>query len=167
MLDSDKGQDAEERSRDTKSFVRRVRSVTRRKYIARSGPSTTCSGGESTIRLKGPGRVGRSLGPPESEPRRAWQDLIWGTAAMDKVDPGRVEKVFPLSSQRPWSADYCVNGLVRSRAPRIAHPRRAASAYMFSGLVECYRCARALSGRDSKSGRLHYYVCQSLLKRGN
>lgn len=32
--DSDKGQDAEERSRDTKSFVRRVRSVTRRKYTS-------------------------------------------------------------------------------------------------------------------------------------
>ena len=93
------------------------------------------------------------------------ENLIWGTAAMDKVDPGRVEKVFPLSSQRPWSAASTV--WVRSRAPRIAHPRRAASAYMFSGLVECYRCERALSGRDSKSGRLHHYVCQSLLKRGN
>ena len=32
--DSDKDQDAEERSRDTKSFVRRVRSVTRRKYTS-------------------------------------------------------------------------------------------------------------------------------------
>ena len=32
--DSAKGQDAEERSRDTKSFVRRVRSVTRRKYTS-------------------------------------------------------------------------------------------------------------------------------------
>ena len=32
--DSDKSLDAEERSRDTKSFVRRVRSVTRRKYTS-------------------------------------------------------------------------------------------------------------------------------------
>ncbi len=32
--DSDKGHDAEERSQETKSFVRRVRSVTRRKYTS-------------------------------------------------------------------------------------------------------------------------------------
>ena len=38
---------------------------------------------------------------------------------------------------------------------------------MFSGLVRCYRCKRALSGQDSKSGKFHYYVCQSLMKRGS
>ncbi len=37
---------------------------------------------------------------------------------------------------------------------------------MFSGLVKCYRCETLLSGQDAKRGRLHYYVCQSLLKRG-
>ena len=37
---------------------------------------------------------------------------------------------------------------------------------MFSGLVKCYRCETLLSGQDAKSGRFHYYVCQSLLKRG-
>ena len=59
-----------------------------------------------------------------------------------------------------------VNGRMRSRAPRITHPRRVASSYMFSGLVKCYRCKTLLSGQDAKSGRFHYYVCQSLIKRG-
>ena len=38
---------------------------------------------------------------------------------------------------------------------------------MFSGLVKCYRCETLLSGQDAKSGRFHYYVCQSLIKRGS
>ena len=54
-----------------------------------------------------------------------------------------------------------------SRAPRITHPRRVASSYMFSGRVKCYRCKTLLSGQDAKSGRFHYYVCQSLIKRGS
>ena len=37
---------------------------------------------------------------------------------------------------------------------------------MFSGLVKCYRYKTLLSGQDAKSGRFHYYVCQSLIKRG-
>jgi len=37
---------------------------------------------------------------------------------------------------------------------------------MFSGLVKCYRCKTLLSGQDAKSGRFHYYVCQSLIKGG-
>ena len=38
---------------------------------------------------------------------------------------------------------------------------------MLSGLVKCYRCKTLLSGQDAKSGRFHYYVCQSLIKRGS
>ena len=60
-----------------------------------------------------------------------------------------------------------VNSVMRSRAPRVAHPRRVGSSYMLSGLVKCYRCKRTLSGQASKSGRFHYYVCKSLMKRGS
>ena len=59
-----------------------------------------------------------------------------------------------------------VNARMRSCSPRSTHPRRVASSYMFGGLVKCYRCKRALTGHSAKSGRFHYYVCQSLLKRG-
>ena len=54
---SDKGQDAEERSqvcnrkRDTKSFVRRVRSVTRRKYTSEEKITQTIEGLEGLLRM--------------------------------------------------------------------------------------------------------------------
>ena len=59
-----------------------------------------------------------------------------------------------------------VNARMRSRSPRITHPRRVTSSYMFSGLAKCHRCKSALTGHSAKSGRFNYYVCQSLLKRG-
>ena len=55
---------------------------------------------------------------------------------------------------------------MRSRAPKIAHPRRVGNTYLLSGLVKCHRCNRALSGQDAKSGQFSYYVCQSIMKRG-
>ena len=60
-----------------------------------------------------------------------------------------------------------VNKLMRSRAPKINHPRRIGSSYLLSGLVRCKTCNMALSGQDSKSGQFSYYVCQSLMKRGS
>ena len=90
--------------------------------------------------------------------------LVWSTAARDEAEPVRVERAFPsIVSKAQFRR---VNARMRSRAPTITHPRRAASSYMFSGLAKCYRCKRALTGHSAKSGRFHYYVCQSLLKRG-
>ena len=91
--------------------------------------------------------------------------LVWGTAATDGADPVRVERAFPSIVSRAQFRR--VNARMRSRAPRITHPRRVASSYMFSGLVKCHRCKTLLSGQDAKSGRFHYYVCQSLIKRGS
>ena len=56
---------------------------------------------------------------------------------------------------------------MRSRAPKVANPRRVSSSYLLSGLVKCHRCNRAFSGQDAKSGQDAYYVCQSLIKRGS
>ena len=76
----------------------------------------------------------------------------------------RVEKAFPaIVSKTKFRR---VNSLMRSRAPKIAHPRRVASSYLLSGLVKCKACNRALSGQDAKSGQFSYYVCQSIMKRG-
>ena len=55
---------------------------------------------------------------------------------------------------------------MRSRAPKIAHPRRVGNTYLLSGLVKCHKCNRALSDQDAKSGQFSYYVCQSIMKRG-
>ena len=43
-----------------------------------------------------------------------------------------------------------VNKIMRSRAPRIAHPRSVGSTFLLSGLVKCYRCKRARSGRSGE-----------------
>ena len=46
------------------------------------------------------------------------------------------------------------------------NPRRVASSYLLSGLLICEACQRALTGQESKSGQFAYYVCNSLMKRG-
>ena len=75
-----------------------------------------------------------------------------------------MEKAFPAIVTKAKSQR--VNSLTRSRAPKIAHPRRVGSTYLLSGLVKCHKCNRALSGQDAKSGQFSYYVCQSIMKRG-
>ena len=90
--------------------------------------------------------------------------LVWGTKGKGKDEPVRVEKAFPsIVSKTRFRR---VNRLMRSRAPKVAHPRRVGSTYLLSGLVKCKACHRALSGQDAKSGQFSYYVCQSIMKHG-
>ena len=90
--------------------------------------------------------------------------LVWGVNSKDNAEPSRVEKAFPAIISK--AQFHRVSKLMRSRAPKAAHPRRVASTYLLSGLVKCKRCKRALSGQDAKSGQFAYYVCQSIMKRG-
>ena len=91
--------------------------------------------------------------------------LVWGTNAQDKADPVRVEKAFPaIITVAHFNR---VRKMMRSRAPKIANPRRVASPFLLSGLVKCKTCRRALTGQYSKSGQFPYYVCQTLMKRGS
>ena len=90
--------------------------------------------------------------------------LLWGLNARDGAPPVRVEDAFPAIVSKDLFSR--AQSLMRSRAPRRAHPRRVRSSYLLSGIVRCRSCRRALSGQDSKSGKFSYYVCQSLLKRG-
>ena len=75
----------------------------------------------------------------------------------------RVEKAFPAVVTKAQFDR--VNSIMRSRAPKITHPRRVGSSFLLSGLVKCYRCKRALSGRYSSRGTFPYYVCHSFVKR--
>ena len=59
------------------------------------------------------------------------------------------------------------NRLLGSRAPKKINPRRASSPYLLSGLLRCETCGKAMTAADAKSGKYTYYVCHSLLKRGN
>ena len=90
--------------------------------------------------------------------------LVWGVGAKDNAPPVRVEHAFPaiVSPQEFRRAAR----MMRSRAPMITHPRRAASPYLLSGLLTCETCGKALTAAEAKSGRYTYYVCQSLLKHG-
>ena len=90
--------------------------------------------------------------------------VVWGVNAKDGAPPVRVEKAFPaLVSKRKFRQ---VAGLLRSRAPKSVHPRRASSPYLLSGLVKCETCGKALTAAEAKSGKYTYYVCHSLLKKG-
>ena len=90
--------------------------------------------------------------------------LVWGAGAKDNAPPVRVQKAFPaLVSKRKFRQ---VAGLLRSRAPKSVHSRRASSPYLLSGLVTCETCGKALTAAEAKSGRYTYYVCHSLLKKG-
>ena len=66
------------------------------------------------------------------------ENLIWGAKSKDKAEPVRVEKAFPAIVTKAKSQR--VNSLMRSRAPKIAHPRRVASSYLLRGLVKCKAC---------------------------
>ena len=90
--------------------------------------------------------------------------LVWGVAAKDKAEPIRVEEAFPAIVSRE-TFDR-VARLLESRAPAKVNPRRLASSYLLSGLLRCEACSRALTGQESKGGQFAYYVCNSLLKRG-
>ena len=48
--------------------------------------------------------------------------LVWGASAKDKAEPVRIEEAFPAIVSK--SKFHRVNALMRSRAPKITHPRR-------------------------------------------
>ena len=84
--------------------------------------------------------------------------LVWGANAKDEAAPVRVEKAFPAIVSKAQFRR--VNSLMRSRAPKITHPRRAGSSFMLSGLVRCKTCDTLLSGQYA------YYVCKTLIRLG-
>ncbi len=91
--------------------------------------------------------------------------LVWGTTAKDNTPPVRVENAFPaIVSPREFKK---VQRLLKSKAPKVTHPRRTASPYLLSGILTCQTCGNALSAAEAKGGRYTYYVCHSLLKRGS
>ena len=91
--------------------------------------------------------------------------LVWGLGAKDNAPPVRVENAFPaIVSPQEFRR---VEGMLRSKAPTVTHPRRTASPYLLSGILTCQTCGKALTAAEAKSGRYTYYVCHSLLKRGS
>ena len=91
--------------------------------------------------------------------------LVWGTNAKDDAPPVRVENAFPaIVTVQEFQR---VRRLLKSRSPKIVHPRRASSPYLLSGLAKCALCGKTLTAAEAKSGKYTYYVCQSILKKGS
>ena len=80
------------------------------------------------------------------------------------MPPVRVDNAFPAIISRDEFER--VSAILGSKAPAKIHPRRAASPYLLSGIVRCETCGKALTAHEAKSGQFTYYVCHSLLKRG-
>ena len=75
--------------------------------------------------------------------------VVWGVNAKDGAPPVRVEKAFPaIVSKRKFRQ---VANLLKSRAPKTVHPRRASSPYLLSGLAKCETCGKALTAAEAKS----------------
>ena len=76
----------------------------------------------------------------------------------------RVENTHPAIVEKETFEK--VVALMKSRAPRIMHPREVSSDYLLSGIVYCGKCGAKLVGSSAKSGKFFYYACQNYLKRG-
>jgi len=48
----------------------------------------------------------------------------------------------------------------------MIHPRVLTSVHLLSGFLKCKRCGAAMTPLGAKSGKFHYYACQTYLKCG-
>jgi len=88
--------------------------------------------------------------------------LVWGKRS--NIQPIRIENAWPAIVDRETFLK--VQAILKSRAPKIIHPRRAVSDYLLSGIIKCGVCGKAMSGHSAKSGKFFYYRCSNATKRG-
>ncbi len=88
--------------------------------------------------------------------------LVWGKRS--NIEPLRIENAWPAIIDREIFMK--VQALLKSRAPRIVHPRRTVSDYLLSGILKCGACGKAMSGHSAKSSQFFYYRCSNATKRG-
>ncbi len=56
--------------------------------------------------------------------------------------------------------------MLKSRAPKVTHPRVVHSEYVLSGMIKCKECGTAMIGHAVKSGKFFYYMCGNARRRG-
>ena len=59
-----------------------------------------------------------------------------------------------------------VQAVMKNRRRDVIHPRRLGGRYLLSGLLVCGYCGKLFVGHGAKSGKVHYYGCQTKSKRG-
>ena len=55
---------------------------------------------------------------------------------------------------------------IKSRSRAVIHPRVLTSRYLLSGITRCKKCGSMMTACGAKSGKFHYYCCQTYLKMG-
>jgi site-specific DNA recombinase len=90
--------------------------------------------------------------------------FVWGRNSKRGLEPITVENACPAIVSR--SVFDNVQGLIKDRAPKRLHPKRASSRFLLSGFAFCGHCGKAMIGQDAKSGKFSYYVCGTLNKKG-
>ena len=59
-----------------------------------------------------------------------------------------------------------VQAVIRKRKPNITHPRTVSSKNILNGLIYCSACGKLFTSYSAKSGKFHYYICQTRWKSG-
>jgi hypothetical protein len=91
--------------------------------------------------------------------------LIWGKKDTDRKGP-------PVRAQDAWAAIIDkktfakAQGLLKSRSPKVTHPRSLTSDYLLGGIIRCAECGSLMTGLQAKSGSYLYYRCAKALRRG-
>jgi len=92
--------------------------------------------------------------------------LVWGKKH------GENSTLPPVRKEEAWKAIVDeetfkqVQAVLKSRAPKVTHPRVTSSQYLLSGLIHCRKCGAAYIGYGAKSGHYHYYVCGTAYSKG-
>ena len=92
--------------------------------------------------------------------------LVWGKFNKSNIT------VPPVVKDNAWAAIIDaklfadVQKTLKSRAPKVMHPRVMSSNYLLSGLVRCRNCGANYIGYGAKSGKFHYYVCGTTYSKG-
>lgn len=55
---------------------------------------------------------------------------------------------------------------IHGRTRQVINPRVLASKHLLSGLLKCKKCGALMTPLGAKSGKFHYYTCQTYLKSG-
>jgi site-specific DNA recombinase len=91
--------------------------------------------------------------------------MVWGKQSKKELPPIRVENALPALIDKELFGQ--IQSHLKSRSFGSIHPKTVSSNYLLSGLAKCGHCGKNLIGQDAKSGRFHYYVCNTLNKKGS
>jgi site-specific DNA recombinase len=88
--------------------------------------------------------------------------LIWNRDKSDETV--RVKDTHPkIVSYEEFNN---VQELIYKRKPNITHPKIVSSKNILNGLIYCSTCGKLFTSYSAKSGKFHYYICQSRFKSG-